>query len=143
MSDERLLADLGRALPPDPAPPGLADRADALFAVRDLDGGLAELLEPEAAEPAGVRGGEAGTDHLTFEIGAVTLELTVGQNRITGRVLAAGPWTVTLEHPSGEVASAPAGELGDFAFEATVEGPIRLRLNRPAGASTRTDWFLA
>ncbi|WP_203985786.1 hypothetical protein, partial [Virgisporangium aurantiacum] len=116
MSDERLLADLGRALPPDPAPPGLADRADALFAVRDLDGGLAELLEPEAAEPAGVRGGDIGTDQLTFELGAVTVELTVGPNRIAGRVLGAGPWTVTLEHPTGTPASTPAGDLGEFAF---------------------------
>ena len=142
MSDDRLLADLGRALPPDPAPPGLADRADALFAVRDLDGGLAELLEPGAAEPAGVRGGDAGTDQLTFEIGDVTLELTVERNRITGRVLAAGPWMVTLERPSGEVAGTQAGDLGEFAFEAPAAGPTRLRLDGPPRPPIHTDWFL-
>jgi hypothetical protein len=142
MSDERLLAGLGSALRPDPVPPGLADRADALFAVRDLDGGLAELLDPEAAEPVGVRGSSAA-DHLTFEIGDVTVEVTVEPDRLAGRVLAPGPWTMTLEHPTGPPIEAPVGELGEFAFEGSGPGPTRLRLAGGQGPPIRTDWFIA
>jgi hypothetical protein len=141
--DARLLAELGRALGPDPLPAGLVARAEGLLALAGLDGELAELLEA-AAEPAGVRGTPDAADRLLFEVagGAVAIELVLGRDRIDGQVIAGAPSEVALERPGGAAAAATVDELGRFGFDSVAAGPARLALRgAPAGPVT-TDWFL-
>src|SRR5689334_22040643 len=87
--DARLLDELGTALGPEDTPAGLVERADGLFALRDLDSALVELLDQPAAEPAGMRGGTA-TARLDFETsdGSVALELVRQGDRLVGQLLA-------------------------------------------------------
>jgi hypothetical protein len=141
--DDRLLAELGRALGPDPLPAGLAARAEGLLALAGLDGELAELLEA-AAEPTGVRGTPDAADRLLFEVagGAVAVELVLGRDRIDGQVIAGAPTEVALERPHDTAAAATIDDLGRFGFDSVAAGPARLRLRGgPAGPVT-TDWFL-
>src|SRR4051812_2469202 len=83
-----VLTALGGALGRDAVPPGLVERAEALFGVRDLDSDLAGLLDT-AAEPAGMRGGSVGSG-LRFAVagGAVVVEVELpAYGVVTGRVL--------------------------------------------------------
>ena len=140
--EARLLEALGRALGPDPIPAGLADRAEELIILRDLDAAVLELLDQQVAEPAGMRGG-AISGRLQFEAadGSVALELTVEPDRIVGQVLAGDLTEVALERREGVVATSGVDELGRFSFDPATPGPGRLRM---VGAAVPivTDWFL-
>ena len=139
----RLLADLGRALGPDPLPPGLIERAEQLLAYRDLDAELAALRDEAATEPAGLRGG-ASTTRLRFDLadGSVAVELDPQRDRLSGQVLAGEVTEAVLERPSGGEERSTVDDLGRFAFRAVPSGPTRLRLHGP-GLSVTTEWFLA
>jgi hypothetical protein len=139
-----MLAALGEALGPDVVPPGLEERAEALFGVRDLDSDLAGLLDDAAAEPAGMRGGTAGS-RLRFAVagGAVVIEVDQpAAGVVTGRFLEGEIDLLALERPTGTATTVAVDELGGFAFASTERGPARLRLTRSGGAPVRTDWFL-
>jgi hypothetical protein len=139
----RLLADLGRALGPDPLPSGLIERAEQLLAYRDLDADLAALRDEAAAEPAGLRGG-APTTRLRFDLadGSVAVELDPQRDRLAGQVLVGDVTEVVLERPTGGEESTTVDDLGRFVFRAVPPGPTRLRLHGP-GLSVTTEWFLA
>lgn len=139
----RLLAELRTALGPDPAPPGLVERAEGLFAFKDFDAVLAELLDRSGAEPAGMRGAAAG-ERMEFGTGdgGVALELMREGDRIVGQVLGGDVVAVTLERPAGIGATIGVDELGRFSFDQIAAGPARLRLIRGADAPVITDWFL-
>jgi hypothetical protein len=139
-----LLAALGGALGRDAVPPGLVDRAEALFSVRDLDSDLAGLLDGAAAERAGMRGGTVGSG-LRFAVadGVVVVEIELpATGVVTGRVLAGEVTTLALERPTGTATTVAVDELSGFAFASTERGPARLRLTLTDGAPVRTDWFL-
>ena len=140
--DARLLEELGAVLRPDPVPPQLLSRAEALVELLDLDHDLAALQEAGPAELAGTRG--AGTTAgLLFERpdGSVALEVHVGREELTGQLLAGDAQEVVLERLSGEPVAATVDELGAFTFGRVAPGPVRLRLPSAARPLT-TDWFL-
>jgi len=138
-----LLAALGRALDPDPPPPGLVARAMALIGWAGVDRDLARLLDEGAAELAGVRGPGPADDRLVFEArgGALTIEVTVAGG-VRGQVLAGRPAEVTLEPLRGEPVTVGVDGLGRFSFEPVTAGPARLRLHGSWARSVTTDWFL-
>lgn len=138
----RLLGDLQRALGPDPAPEGLADRAAGLLAVQRLDAELAELLEAGAAEPAGARGGSsAGV--LSFQVrdGSVTLDVEVRDGTVTGQLQAAGTWQLTLQTAAADTVGSAVDAMGRFSVNRVPAGPVRLLLRREDGRAVRSDWF--
>ena len=150
--EQPLLAALGRALPRDPVPEGLVDRAVQLVAFHDVDRELAALLE-HPSELVGMRGdAQAGTT-LAFGTpqGTLALEVSQEQQGLQGQLLAGAVTEVDLESRSGVVATAPVDTLGRFTFDAVPAGPTRLRLHStahdtPAAASPEvvvTDWFLS
>lgn len=147
--DERLMAELARALGPDPLPDGLLGRAEGLLGYldldhRDLDHELAQLLEPGTAEPAGARGGAGGGTRLSFEtaLGSVSVELVAEPERLTGQLLAGDVTEVVLESVEGSELSAAVDALGRFTLPRALPGPVRLRLLRPPARPVLTDWFV-
>jgi hypothetical protein len=144
--DARLLDGLRTALGRDARPAGLLRRSAGLLAHADPGGALAELLDPPAAEPVGVRGpamqgGPAGA--LVFEVGdgSLAVEVAVTRDRLDGQVLAGGPAEVVLERVRGPARACPVDDLGRFAFARPGSGPGRLRLRGDPTGPVATDWF--
>jgi hypothetical protein len=146
--DDALVDALKAALPPDPLPPGLLDRARSLSTLLDLDRDLAELLESSAAEPAGMRGTAIAPERSTFRSpgGDVVVETTHRAGGLTGVVVRGDVVEVGLESEHGGVATAEVDELGRFAFPAVPATVVRLRFRlRPSGsdrAPVTSEWFL-
>jgi hypothetical protein len=143
-AEDGLLADLRRALPPDPVPDGLVARAEALFTLRDLDRELAALLESPATELVATRGSLSPATRMSFRNGDGTLavEVRAGRHRLDGQVLAGTPTEVTLEDRAGPLARAAVDELGRFSFSHDATGPGRLRLRGGPEGEVLTGWFL-
>ncbi len=146
--DAALVERLGSALGPDPQPDGMQHRLEVLFALRDMDRELMQLLQEAAAEPAGMRGTATATDRLAFELanGSVSVELVPERDLLRGQVLAGDITEVVLERTTRARSTAQVDRLGRFSFEAPTPGPARLRLLGPDfDADARqltTDWFL-
>lgn len=139
--EQRLLDELGGALPDDPPPAGLHERADQLVALVDVERELAELLA-RPAEMAGMRGGDGGAA-LTFGTadGEVAVDVTVDRASIAGQVLAGALVAVGLATRAGVLAVARPDGLGRFAFAAVPPGPARLTLQDATSREVVTDWF--
>jgi hypothetical protein len=142
--DARLLDELRRTLGPDRPPAGMAGRAEELLAFAGFDRELAELLTDEAPAPTGVRGPATAAEPLVFRSrdGALTIELTVADDRIDGQLIGEGATEVVLEQRSGSRAAAPVDELGRFGFDTPGAGPTRLRVLGGWTTPVTTDWFL-
>lgn len=147
--DAALLARIEAAHGPDPAPAGLEARIAGLFALRDLDRELVELMADGLVEPVGSRGSAATADVLTFELGGglLTLEVTLGPAGLHGQVLAGDLTEVSVEFPTGERDTSAVDELGRFGFDPVAHGlvargPIRLVLMGRSDRPSTTDWFL-
>lgn len=149
--DETLMGELralaGRA---DPVPAESVAAARAAFAWRTLDAELAQLAYDSLLDDrplAGVRG-VATPRLLTFEAARLTLEVeAVGEGperRLLGQLVPPQPGRVEVRHRGGFVTT-EADEVGRFAFEGVLSGPVSLRCDpAAAGAGTvYTDWFLA
>lgn len=141
--DAQLVADLARALGPDPLPPGLLDRAEGLLAWMGVDEELAVLMEETAVEPAGTRGPGAATA-TTYQVadGSVALELSVEPGLLRGQVLSGAVNRVVIELSGGGTRASALDELGQFAFHGLSRGPARLRLERGSALPVVTDWFV-
>jgi hypothetical protein len=142
-ADDRLLADLRRALPAEVVPDGLVARADALFTLRDLDRELA-ALEASATELVATRGPLPAATRLSFRTGdgSLAVELVPGRQRLDGQVLSGAPTEVILEDRAGPVAQSAVDELGRFSFSHGATGPGRLRLRGGPEGEALTGWFL-
>ncbi|GAA2697266.1 MULTISPECIES: hypothetical protein [Actinosynnema] len=141
-SDERLLADLGRALAEAPAVPEeylVAGRA--AFEWRDVDAelllvtGYDSLLDGELAGRA--RGGLA-TRQLVFDADGRSVQVEVDPAGVTGQVLPPATGRVELESAAGVVESVELDELGYFLLGPLPRGAARLRV----GGVAVTEWFL-
>jgi hypothetical protein len=131
----------------DPPPAHLLLQAVAAFAWRTIDAELAELVFDSLAEPvAGMRGADQPR-LLTFRADEQVIELELGSEgatrRVVGRVSPAGPAEVAVQHGGGR-ATVDADEWGRFAVGGLAPGPLRVRC-RPAGGGPAvvTDWFSA
>jgi hypothetical protein len=142
--DAALLERLRAALGPEPLPEGLLARAEGLFAFRDADRELLELLQEAAAEPAGLRGGPGAPGRLTFELegGAVSVEVVLERDALRGQVVAGTVTEVGLERLAEEVRAEPVDPLGQFSFADPAPGPARLRLRGGGARPMTTDWFV-
>lgn len=146
--DDRLFAELRDHVGNDPVPRTVTAAARAAWALRGIDAELAALVHDSRTEDrplAGVRGG--GTAHLlTFEAGAVTIELEVSPgrdgSRVVGQLVPAGPGLVEVLHRAGPTL-AEADELGRFAVDGIPAGPFRVRCRPPdARRPVQTDWTI-
>lgn len=142
--DARLLGGLRAALGPDERPAGLLRRSAGLLAHADRGDALAELLDPPAAEPVGVRGSADAAGALVFEVGdgSLVVEVVVARDRLDGQVLVGGPVEVVLEPARGPARVCPLDDLGRFTFARPAPGPGRLRLRGSPTGPVATDWFL-
>lgn len=143
-ADESLLAALGEALGPDPAPTGLSDRARALLTFADTDAELVLLLGEGDTDlaVAGVRGDASGAPRVySSEDGTLTVELELDDTTVQGLVLGADVDTVTLEMVGRPPVDTPVGPHGRFRVTAPAQGPARLRVGG-ATAPFCTEWFV-
>lgn len=144
-ADARLLDAVAEVYGADPPPPGMTGRIAELFALRDLDRELVELLTAAQPETAGVRGpAEAATDELSFELadGTVSLEVRVHSGGLDGQVVVGELTAVSLESPTGVQRTVPVDGLGRFRLDAVDGGPVRLVLVGRSDRPSTTDWFL-
>jgi hypothetical protein len=142
--DEELDDELRRtAARLDPVPEALLRAAEAAFLWRGIDAELAQLAFDSLADREGlaaVRGG-AQPRLLTFHATDLTVELEIlppalehsrlggAGHRLVGQLLPGGPARVQVRHPAG-VLEVEADELGRFAAEGVVAGPVSLRFQQ-------------
>ncbi|GIH25037.1 hypothetical protein Aph01nite_33470 [Acrocarpospora phusangensis] len=128
----------------DPVPLTLFDHAMYAFAVRALDAELAQLTFDSLWESsAALVRGPAGPRALTFESGAVTVEMEVSDtgtaSRLVGRLLPPGPADVGVQRRD-EQTTLRTDESGRFAVDLAGHGPFRLRVTPADGTSVVTAW---
>jgi hypothetical protein len=139
--DEALLHDLTAALEESRSVPADVRRTGrALFAWRDVDAELAELVEDAAATGSGpvlLRDDGTPTRSLTFSGAGLTLDVDVATDppALRGQVSADGevpvPAEVVVEVVDAEPAVVPLDELGYFAHTPSAPlRPFRLRCGR-------------
>ncbi len=143
MSDEELLAALGRALnQADPVPHAVSEYARAGFGWRALDAELAELVFDSAIEElVGVRGEE--TRQVTFRSPGLEIEVAVlgeGSRRIIGQLVPPQVATIEMRH-DGHSTETTSDDLGRFTFDGVPAGPISLRCSL-GGLTVQTDWVI-
>ncbi|MBQ0825945.1 hypothetical protein [Streptomyces tagetis] len=126
----------------DPVPAALRTIAVEAYALRDLDARLAELTFDSLVDSLPVRGEETPPRMLTFQAGAVTVDVEVGDEGLIGQVLPPGPAEVEVLSGPRPRARLTADDLGRFAGEAPPAGPFALRL-RTGGEVVVTEWLRA
>lgn len=155
LDDDELMAVLGDAIAgSDPVPTHVVEAAKLVPEIAGIDAELALLTFDSDQELAGVRGVGTGRQ-LTFEAGAVELELVVHTEELEGRralvidgqVVPPQPLEVTLvaADPFTEARPAQADELGRFRFVDVPAGAIRLTVHtgerQVQARPVVTSWF--
>jgi hypothetical protein len=120
----------------DPAPPVEEDGMSfSRWAAPDADLGV--MFESELA---GVRDDGGGGDDLEFIGGRYRITVGTSLDHIVGEV---SPWSsesvLSLEFDGGPV-DVDVDEHGEFYIGSPPGGPVRLRVESPAGAMV-TEWF--
>jgi hypothetical protein len=141
--DEVLLAELGRALRPEPVP-GIQAAAKALFTWRTIDDDLASLAYDSAlADHADMRGDQppdsAVLRTLTFTTATMTIEIGVRQDGILGQVVPPQVGRVEIRTEEGVFGAADVDDLGCFTVRPTPRTPFRLHLETASGRAV-TAW---
>ncbi len=131
----------------DPVPEVVVEAGKAAWGWRTIDADLAELLADSAVdrELAGVRSGDAGFRHVTFETEETTIELEVSGegtgHRILGHVSPGAGAAITIEADDGRIAaSATADDLGRFDLRFSRAVRIRMRV-ATGGKSVVSAWL--
>ncbi|MFT3833720.1 MAG: hypothetical protein QM711_10440 [Micropruina sp.] len=144
--DEILLGDLSAALNEASGAEDVAAVGRSLWAWRDADAGLADLISDSAVEPlAGVR--SAGDARLLrFTADGVGIDLEILDGHLRGLALAADAQRVELSDAAGAtLATADLDASGwfDLALPPRVSpgALVRLGLSDNAGNQTWTAWF--
>jgi hypothetical protein len=131
----------------DAVPEHVVADAKALFALRDLDAELAQLVADSLVDEPAVltRALIADVRMLSFLCGDVTIELDVDTDPVTGRVSlhgaavgVAGDVVVVL---TGHRVVSPLDQDGHFDLQLPTGGPLRLELTKPDGGRVTTPWI--
>ncbi|UUW90696.1 hypothetical protein ABFU82_18595 [Nocardioides sp. WV_118_6] len=146
LSDDQLLALLGRALADGAAvPQRRRDAARAAFTWRAVDAELAALLHDSALDAgAAVRSsdaGAAGPRTLSFEQAGLTLELEhdLAGGELLGEVVGEPGAVVRLERTDAAPVAVRADVSGFFRVEGVTLGPLRVVVERDDRVLT-TPW---
>jgi len=145
LSDDDLLALLGRAVAEDAAvPERRRAAARAAFGWRSVDAELAALLHDSALEEgAAVRSSGAGPRTLSFEDDGTTLELehdgAGAGGELLGEVVGVPGAVVRLERADAEPVAVRADASGFFRVEGVGTGPVRVVVELDGRALT-TPW---
>lgn len=141
----------------DPVPAELVVLAQQSYALRDLDGELAALVEDshdDTPAPVAVRGpaAPAAPRHLTFQVVdergndelilAVRVETVGPSRRLTGQLDPQGPATIELRQPAAPARTHPADAYGLFVIDDVLPGPMSLTVHRPGVPGVSTQWTL-
>lgn len=136
----------GEPLPADeePAVSGVVEAGRLAWSFRDLDERLAELSFDSADHPAlaGLRGDTLPPRALTFETGALRLELEVGAHCMLGQVLPPQIVRIRMDAPDGSVREFDSDSQGRFVVEPALTGPVQLRCLPPDAEPLVTSWML-
>ncbi|MFJ2608229.1 hypothetical protein ACIQOU_27905 [Streptomyces sp. NPDC091279] len=126
----------------DPVPTALEQLALEAFALHDLDARIAELTFDSVVDAIPVRGALDVPRMLTFQAGAVTVDIELTADGLMGQVLP--PQTARIEVLSGPRAGSPltTDSLGRFTSEEPPSGPFALKLRTGEGVVV-TDWLTA
>jgi hypothetical protein len=139
--DEALLAELGRALRPEPVP-GVEAAAKALFTWRTIDDDLAALAYDSAlAGTEDVRGAEpdsAVLRTLTFTTGTMIIEIGVRRDGILGQIVPPQPGSVEVRTDEGLFGTVEIDDLGCFIVMPAPRSPFRLHLETVGGRAVTT-----
>jgi hypothetical protein len=123
---------------------GIVEAGRAAWSWRTIDEELAELAYDSADRPAlaGLRGGTLPPRQLTFEYGALRLELEVGTYGLLGQVLPPQPVHVQVRVPDGSGPELDSDGQGRFVVEPALTGPVQLRCSPPDADPLVTGWVL-
>ena len=143
-SEQELMAKLRRALDAaDPVPTDVTDFAKAALGWRTIEAELAAISYDSSTEetPAGVR--STATAHmLSFQAGEWTIDIEYQSStgRLIGQIEPAREATVELHFAGGTVIT-EADDLGRFAFDGILPGPISLVFRTPGDIEVvKTEW---
>ena len=143
-NEEMLLAKLRQGLEAtDPVPGDVTEFAKAALGWRSIDAELAAIAYDSSTEetPAGVRTTATGR-LLSFEVGDWTIEIEHNPNtgRLIGQVEPPREATVEL-HFAGGITTTEADDLGRFAFDDVLPGPVSLVVRTPGDLEVvKTEW---
>ncbi|RKS80233.1 hypothetical protein CLV35_0656 [Motilibacter peucedani] len=146
-ADRALLGELGRvAAVADPVPPALIEACRALFALRDLDAELAQLVEDADLAGAGVRGASTSTRLVGYQADGLAVELQVsyvgGRVSLLGQLVpGTGGERVRVDTPDGLGGEREVDELGCFRVDGLLPGLVRVRVERPGADPVSTSWM--
>jgi hypothetical protein len=145
-SDDELIERLRRIAEEIDAPAELvAETARAAFSTRRLDEELAELLrDSDLATSQLVRGEASGPRVLSFETGAVSLELQIEEadGRITlSGVVSGSSGEATIETTTTEPRTAQIDDSGWFRVADLPTGALRVHVTATDGGGVATNWI--
>lgn len=144
--DERLLADLGRALRAErEVPNGLVEVGRAAFAWRDADAELAALTFDSTAVPtegAAVRAEPAALRALTFATATLSIELEVTPDALVGQLVPAQPGEIDVLIRDGTTTTVSADAVGWFTISPRPARLFRLHVRPTHGAAVITEWTI-
>jgi hypothetical protein len=120
-------------------PPGFVAVGKAAYAWHGIDAELAALSSESSVWSAPVRAQTPGSRLLTYDAGALTVEIEVTPAAVQGQLVPAQPGRIDVR-PDPAGASVEADELGYFVIRPVPRGPFRLRC-QTAGLVVLTDWI--
>jgi hypothetical protein len=148
-ADDQLLDALGAALaegaPCDrgergcAVPPGFVAMGKAAYAWYGVDAELAALSGESRVRPGLVRSVAPASRLLTYQAGALTVEIEVTAAAVQGQLVPAQPGRIDVR-PGPGGACVEADELGYFVIRPAPRGPFRLRC-QTARMAVLTDWI--
>ncbi|MEU9347790.1 hypothetical protein AB0D74_42005 [Streptomyces sp. NPDC048278] len=132
----------GAAAVLDPLPAELLQLAMDAYLLHDLDARVAELTFDSLVDAIPVRGAEDPPRMLTFQAGALTVDVEVTGDGLLGQLLP--PQSARIEVLGGPGAARPltVDSMGRFAADAPPSGPFALRL-RTGEDVIVTEWLRA
>jgi hypothetical protein len=143
--DDELLDVLAHAVgAAEPVPPHVVAAAKSAYTWRTVDAELAELARDSPQETdrlVGVRSTQAPIRSLTFEVGALTMEVDVTGEGLLGQLTPAVAAEVAVESLAGISVSVAADEWGFFALRPAPSGLVRLRFTAAGTGPAVTPWI--
>jgi hypothetical protein len=145
VDDERLLADLGKAVRAAQEVPDRCLRAaKGAFTWRTIDTELAELSYDSVTRPtlAGVRAEAATVRALTFTTRGITIDVEITADALQGNVAPPCAGDIEMHLPDGTRHTASVDADGWFIFTLVPAGTFRLYLHCQDGTTMVSAWTL-